>query len=67
MSELIADFVDDLPCSEEKVAFDVVAVHCATRGRRNNNEWTRQVVVRAGVGELGNLKEDPIENSSWAE
>ena len=28
VSELVADFVDDLPCPEEKVAFDVVAVHC---------------------------------------
>jgi hypothetical protein len=31
MSELVADFVDNLPCSEKKVALDVVAVHCATR------------------------------------
>jgi hypothetical protein len=43
MSELVADFVDYLPCSEEKVAFDVVAVHCTTCGRRNDDEWTRQV------------------------
>ena len=26
--ELVADFVDDLPCAEEKVALDVVAIHC---------------------------------------
>jgi hypothetical protein len=64
MGELIADFVDDLPCSEEKVALDVVAVHCAMRGQRVDAAST---VARAGVGELGKLKEDPIENSSWAE
>ena len=35
MSELVADFADDLPCSEEKVALDVVAVHRATREQQN--------------------------------
>ena len=28
VSELVTDFVDDLPCAEEKVALDVVAIHC---------------------------------------
>jgi hypothetical protein len=31
MGKLITDFVYDLPCSEKKVALDVVAVHFTTR------------------------------------
>lgn len=66
MSEVVADFVDDLPCPEEKVTLEVVAVHRATREEKDGPE---SVVVDsgAGVGELGKSMEDPMENSSCAE
>lgn len=69
MSELVADFVDNLPCSEKKVALDVVAVHCATREQWKAELDTSVVEIAsgAGVGELGKSREDPIENSSCAE
>lgn len=59
MSELVADFVDDLPCSEEKVALDVVAVHRATREEQNTKLDAVSVVDAsgAGVGDLGKSKE----------
>ena len=47
MSELVADFVDDLPCPEEKVALDVVGIHCTTR----RAECAARVMESAGVGE----------------
>ena len=44
VSELVADFVDDLPCSEEKVALDVVGIHCTmgTAGMRRKSNGERR-------------------------
>jgi hypothetical protein len=45
MSELVADFVDDLPCPEEKVALDVVGIHRTTgtgRMRRKSDGERRR-------------------------
>ena len=57
MSELVADFADDLPCPEEKVALDVVGIHCTT-GRA---ECAARVMESAGVGEQ---KEEPMGSCS---
>ena len=57
MSELLADFVDNLPCPEEKVAFDVVAIHCTME----RQQCAARVMVSAGVGEQ---KEEPIGSCS---
>jgi len=51
VSELVADFVDDLPCAEEKVALDVVAIHCTT----GTAECAAGVMESAGVGEQKKL------------
>jgi hypothetical protein len=42
--ELVADFVDDLPCAEEKVALEVVAIHCTmgTAGCAASDEERRR-------------------------
>jgi hypothetical protein len=48
MGKLVTDFVDDLPCSEKKVALDVVAVHFMTRGVVDSAKWW---VESAGVRE----------------
>ena len=58
MSELVADFVDDLPCPEEKVALDVVGIHCTT----GTAECAARVMKSAGVGEQ---KEEPIGSCSY--
>jgi hypothetical protein len=54
MGELVADFADNLPCSEKKVALDVVAVHCATREEQKAEldaasvvDWIATVVAPA--------------------
>jgi len=57
VSELVADFVDDLPCPEEKVALDVVGIHCTT----GTAECAARVMGSAGVGEQ---KEEAIESCS---
>jgi hypothetical protein len=64
VSELVADFVDDLPCSEEKVALQIVAVHCQCKGEKR---VAASVVENAGVGEPENEKGDPIGNSSFTQ
>lgn len=48
VSELVTDFIDNLPCSEEKVALEVVGVHCTMR------RW--RVMENAGVGDPGNQR-----------
>jgi hypothetical protein len=48
MGKLATDFVDDLPCSEKKVALDVVAVHFTTRRVVDS---AKVVVESAGVRE----------------
>jgi hypothetical protein len=53
MSELVAYFVDDLPCSEEKVALDVVGIHRNT----GTAECAAKVMESAGVGEKKELEE----------
>jgi hypothetical protein len=57
MSELVADFVDDLPCPEEKVTLDVVGIHCTTGAA----ESAAKMMESAGVGEQ---KEEPIGSCS---
>jgi hypothetical protein len=51
MGKLVTDFVDDLPCSEKKVALDVVAVHVTTGTRGRPRVDAATLVESAGVRE----------------